>query len=58
MKKAYRIYHEKSKEIQLSFVATNDEEAIKKAKEMYNMEENSLERWNGMQNQNQWTKLI
>lgn len=58
MKKAYRIYHEKSKKILLSFVATNDEEAIEKAKEMYDMEENSLERWNGMQKPNQWTKLI
>ena len=58
MKKAYRIYNEKSKEILLSFVATNDEEAIEKAKEMYDMEENSLARWNGMFKPNEWTKLI
>lgn len=58
MKKAYRVYNEKKGVILLSFVATSDEEAIEKAKEMYDMEEHNLERWNGMHDPNEWTKII
>ena len=58
MKKAYRVYHKKSGEVLLSFVATSDEEAIEKAKEMYDMEEHNLQRWNGMQDPNEWTEII
>lgn len=57
MKKAYRVYNEKAGEVLLSFVATSDEEAIEKAKEMYDMKKNNLERWNGMQDPNEWTKI-
>lgn len=57
MKKAYRVYHKKSEEVLLSFAATSDEEAIEKAKEMYDMKEHNLERWNGMQTPNEWTKI-
>ena len=39
--KAYRVYNEKSGEVLLTFVATSDEEAIEKAKEMYYMEEHN-----------------
>lgn len=58
MKKAYRVYNKKSDEVLLSFVATSDEEAIEMAKGMYNMEENSLEKWNGLQDPNKFTKII
>lgn len=57
MKKAYRVYNEKSGEVLLSFVATSDEEAIEKAKEMYDMKKHNLSRWNGMQAPNEWTKI-
>lgn len=57
MKKAYRVYNEKTGEVLLSFVATSDEEAIEKAKELYNMKEHNLGRWNGMKAPNQWTKI-
>lgn len=57
MKKAYRVYNEKAGEVLLSFATTSDEEAIKKAKEMYDMKEHNLERWNGMQAPNEWTKI-
>lgn len=57
MKKTYRVYNEKSGEVLLSFVATSDEEAIEKAKEMYDMKKHNLGRWNGMQEPNKWTKI-
>jgi len=57
MKKVYRVYNEKTGEVLLSFAATSDEEAIEKAKEMYDMKEHNLGRWNGMQDPNEWTKI-
>ena len=58
MKRAYRVYNKKSGKVLLSFVATSDKETIERAKEMYNMEENRLEKWNGLQAPIQFTKII
>lgn len=57
MKKAYRVYYKKAGEVLLQFVATSDEEAIEKAKEMYDTKKHNVERWNGIQEPNQWTKI-
>lgn len=57
MKKAYRVYNEKTGEVLLSFAASSDEEAIEIAKEMYDMKEHNLGRWNGMQAPNEWTEI-
>lgn len=57
MKKAYRVYNEKTGEVLLSFVATSEEKAIEIAKEMYDMEKHNLQRWNGMHAPNEWTKI-
>lgn len=58
MNKVYRIYDNKSEKILLSFATTSDERALEKAKEMYDMEEKKLERWNGIQATNKWTEII
>ena len=58
MKKAYRIYDNKSGEILLSFATTSDEKALEIAKEMYDMEGKKLEKWNGIQAPNKWTEII
>lgn len=59
MKKAYRIYNERTGECLLSFVATNDEEARVQARNFCKRETEAmrLERYRRLETFNPWTPI-